>query len=190
MATLDRWCPFLTTPKTLAFPRLELIGFDHEPPIVVGSGEIEMISPTSFAFTLEGLPADIAYAFAQLNRMRENPYDGSARLGLLGVDSEGVEWNGGYTVPLVDTAQRAWRFTGEIRSLITIDRAETVSRQAGAELIFNLRAGDPMTLAVTGLPTRRALGRFVGGCHVAERKWPLMVTACADTRIDCACTWQ
>jgi hypothetical protein len=152
MATLDRWRPFLTTPKTLVFPRFELIGLDHEPSVVVGSGTVEMVSPTSFAFILDGVPANIEYAIAKLNRLRKNPYDGSARLRLFGVDSEGIEWAGGYTTPVVDMARNTWRFTGEIESLITVDQTDTVSRQAGTELIFGLRVGDPMTLAVTGLP--------------------------------------
>ena len=33
MATLDRWRSYLTVPKTLVFPRLELIGRDHSPAI-------------------------------------------------------------------------------------------------------------------------------------------------------------
>ena len=59
MATLDRWRGFLVTPRDSLVPRLELIGHDWAPPIVVGSGEIRMPSLDRFEFTLEGLPDDL-----------------------------------------------------------------------------------------------------------------------------------
>ena len=40
MLTLSRWRDFATTPKTMIFPHLELIGYDHAPPVVVGSREM------------------------------------------------------------------------------------------------------------------------------------------------------
>jgi hypothetical protein len=153
--TLDRWRAFLTTPKTLIFPRLELIGRDHAPSIVVGTGEVRMVSPTDFTFTLTGTPADAGYALTEANRHHENPYDGLARLRLVGIDAEGVEWSGGYTVPRITTRHTAWTFTGEIDSLVTDDQSATVSRQASTELIFLLRIGDPMTVAMAGLAGRR-----------------------------------
>jgi hypothetical protein len=54
MVALDRWGALLNTPKTFACPRLELIGRDGGAPIVVGTGEVEMPSPSDFAFTLTG----------------------------------------------------------------------------------------------------------------------------------------
>ena len=153
MATLDRWRAFLATPKALTFPRLELLGRDHAPPIVVGAGEVRMVSPNDFAFTLTGTPADIPYALAEINRQRENPYDGLARFRLEGVDADGVKWSGGYTVPRVDAVRPAFTFTGEIESLVTDDQSPTTSQESSTELIFLLRIGDPMSLA---------MARFVG----------------------------
>lgn len=153
MVTLDRWRPYLNTPKTIVFPRVELIGRDHAPPIVVGVGDVRMEGTSNFTFSLTGTPTDIGYAFAELRRLRENPYDGLARLRLEGVDSDGIEWAGGYTNPAVDMAGGSWKFTGEINSLSTEDRSHTVSQQASTELMFPLRVGDPITLAVSGLPT-------------------------------------
>jgi hypothetical protein len=169
MATLDRWRQFLTTPKTLEFPRLALIGLDFSPPIVVGSGQVEMVSPTSFTFTLNGTPADINYALAQLRRQRENPYDGFARFRLIGTDLDGVEWTGGYTTsPVISTAGKVWKVTGEIASLDTSEQGDGVSQQAGTELIFLLRIGDPLTLAVTGLPTLNPPGTTPRREHAIE----------------------
>ena len=58
MVALDRWGALLNTPKTLACRRRELIGRDGAAPIVVGTGEEEMPSPTDFAFTLTGTRAE------------------------------------------------------------------------------------------------------------------------------------
>ena len=133
-----------------------------------------MVSPTDFAFTLNGTPADIDYASAEIRRQRENPYDGLAQFRLAGVDSEDVEWAGGYTSPVIGAGRAVWRFTGEINSLNTVDQSATVSRQASTELIFLLRAGDPMTLAVNrfactdqpGGETRREHLREILGSNI------------------------
>jgi hypothetical protein len=42
MVALDRWDALLNMPKTLACPRLELIGRDGAAPIVVDTGGVEM----------------------------------------------------------------------------------------------------------------------------------------------------
>ncbi len=144
MATLDRWREFMATPKTLVFPQLELIGRDLEPPIVVGSGEVRMELPADFTFSLTGVPADIRYALVEARRQKENPYDALAGFRLVGVDSAGVNWAFGYTIPQIDASSTAWTFTGQIEGLVTDDKGATVSHQAGAELVFLLRVGDPM----------------------------------------------
>lgn len=168
MVTLDRWRSLLSTPRTIVFPRLELIGRDYEPSIVVGAGEVRMDTPSGFAFTLKGTPTNIEYALAEIRRLHENPYDPLARFRLVGVDSDGVEWAGGYTSPVVDAGHLVWTFGGEIDSLSTDDQSETVSRQACTELIFLLRIGDPMTLAVTGITMNDQLGDERRREHVME----------------------
>jgi hypothetical protein len=148
MLTINRWRAFQEVPKTIVFPRLELIGRDHEPPIVVGSGEVRMESRESFSFKLRGTPEDIPYALAAASQRRDAPYDGLARPRLLGTDSEGVTWLGGYTIPQIATHHHPWTFTGEIDSLSTDDQSPTVVAQASTELMFPLRIGDPMTIAL------------------------------------------
>jgi hypothetical protein len=162
MLTLDRWRSLLATPRTLAFPRLELIGRDHSPPIVVGAGEVRMASPSSFEFTLVGMPDHPGYALTELNRLRENLYDGLARPRLIGVDADGIEWNGGYIIPQVSIHGNTWTFGGKLDDgPFTTDRGVTVSREAGTELIYLLRVSDPMAGAmVRYVRTEAAGGKF------------------------------
>jgi hypothetical protein len=144
MATLDRWREFAAVPKTLIFSRLELLGYDHAPPIIVGSGEVRMDSTDSFKFMLSGIPSDIPYTLREINRLRANPYDSNARFRLVGLDEKKVRWSGGWTTPRLTMEDDVWIFAGEIENLSTDDLTDAVSRQAGAELLFSLRAGDPM----------------------------------------------
>jgi hypothetical protein len=146
--TLDRWRGFLTVPKTVIFPRLELLAYDNEPRIVTGAGEVQLESLDRFSFRLRGNPEDIDYALSASSRYRTAPYDGLARPRLVGTDSDGVSWLGGYTIPLIETASPTWTFTGEIESLSTDDKGPTVAALASTELLFPLRVGDPMTLAM------------------------------------------
>jgi hypothetical protein len=151
MATLDRWRGFLDAPKAVQFKRLELIGWDHEPSVVVGTGEVRMTSLADFEFTLTGTPTDIGYALTTINRAEGEPYNPLARCRLLGTDQDDVDWNGGWTIPRVEIGDTTWTFTGEIDSLVTMDRSSTVSPQASTELIFSTSPGHLMALA---------LGRF------------------------------
>jgi hypothetical protein len=102
MATLDKWRSFTNTPTTVVFPQLKLIGRDFAPPIASGAGEVRMRVPGVIEFTLDGTPTNVGYALAEIQRLRENPYDGLARWRLEGIDSDGNEWNGGYTAPELD----------------------------------------------------------------------------------------
>jgi hypothetical protein len=146
MLTLDRWREFTVTPQTLAFPHLELIGLDHSPPIVVGSGEVRMDTLNDFRFELRGTPANIPYALAEMQRHHKDPYDPFARPRLVGTDKAGIKWDGGYTIPTVTTQKPTWTFTGALESLATDDQTALVARECETELIFPLRVGDRMTL--------------------------------------------
>jgi len=146
--TLDGWRAFATGEKKILFPHLELMGGDHHPPVVVGTGEIEMEGLNGFTFQLNGQPKDVGYALATCNRYRETPYEPLARLRLFGTDANGVSWSGGWTTPSVHTSDGNWRFAGDLEALATDVEGETVSRRAGTELIFPLRVGDPMTISM------------------------------------------
>jgi hypothetical protein len=148
MATLDKWRPFLTTPKTLVFPRLELLGHDHAPPIVVGAGEVRMPTPNRFEYTLSGAPADVRHLFAAIRRLEENPYDGLARFRLTGLDEDGVDWSLGWTIPRIEPGNQNWSFTGDLDGLMPHDQSETVSAESCTELIFRVPVNHPMALAM------------------------------------------
>lgn len=155
MATLDRWRPFLSTPKTLSFPQLELIGRDFSPPIVVGSGEVRMPTLNHFEYSLAGVPADLGYFFEAFREQRENPYDGLARFRLRGVDAEGEDWALGWTVPRFEAGEDDeddWTFTDRLDGLMVDDRSETVAKDLSTELIFVVPVNHPMA---------HAMGRFV-----------------------------
>lgn len=84
MLTLNRWRAFQKVPNAIVFPRLELIGYDHEPPIVVGSGEVRMETLDSFSFELHGTPDDDRYALLAAARYRDDPYNVLAQPRLAG----------------------------------------------------------------------------------------------------------
>jgi hypothetical protein len=91
---------------------------DHEPDLVIGSGELRTVSPTRFEYTLTGAPEDPGYVLQQLYRQREDRYDGLLRFRLVLEDQEGVEYAGGWTVPRVEPGADAWTFEGATESLI------------------------------------------------------------------------
>jgi hypothetical protein len=163
--TVDRWREFAVTPKVLKFPYLELLGDDHAPPIVTGIGEICMETPERFTFTLSGTPADIGYALGEMNRRKSRPYDPLARLRLLGKDDRGIEWNGGWTSPTLSVAGDRWTFSGEIIAITTHEESSAVSARAGAELLFLLRVGDPLTLRLARYVYTGAAGEPAGREH-------------------------
>ncbi|NNN18758.1 MAG: hypothetical protein HKL84_02765 [Acidimicrobiaceae bacterium] len=136
----------------LAFPRLELIGRDHAPPIVIGVGELRMKSPNEFSFVLRGTPTDMSYAHEEIRRQKENPYDGSARFRLVGIDRDGLEWSFGWTIPRIEIGEPSWKFEGEVDGLWPNDKSDTVSRDSTTEVIF---------LVPRSHPIARTLQRFL-----------------------------
>lgn len=131
--TLERWRHLLVAPQTLICPKMTLNSGDHEPPIVEGSGEIRFVSPAEFEFTLNGTPADISYCLRQLNRQRDNPYDGLLRFRLVVKDAAGVEYAAGWTVPELNTDGELWVFAGESNGLVTQDEATAPSLMGSTE---------------------------------------------------------
>jgi hypothetical protein len=173
--TLDRWRAFATSGRKISFPKLELMGGDHDPPVVVGTGEIEMDGLNGFTFHLDGQPEDVGYALATCNRYRERPYEPLARLRLFGTDADGVNWSGGWTTPSVHTSDGNWRFAGDLEALVTDLEGETVSQRAGTELIFPLRIGDPMTIS---------MARFVRRLPNPVRQYRMQVLG-SDVLFEC-----
>jgi len=152
MSTLDRWRNFLVTPRTLAFPRLELFGHDWAPSIVVGSGEIRTPSLDRFEFTLKGLPNDLTYALSEIQRQKRNRYDGMERFRLRGVDCEKREWSFGWTTLFhVQGGDDLWTFVGEAQGLFPPDESDTVRSESYTELVFLMPADHTMGLSMRRL---------------------------------------
>lgn len=162
LATLDRWRPFLESPRTITFPHMELIGRDFEPPLVVGSGEVRIPTLNRFEYTLRGLPQDLGHTLQSLRYQQENPYDGLARFRLTGTDSEGVEWSLGWTVPRVDAGKDSWTLTGRLDGLLPHDDSATVADESSTELIFSVPVHHPMALS---------LNRYI---RTAQQSGPLL----------------
>jgi len=89
---LDRWRHLVPAPQTIACSELELMSGDWEPPIVKGTGEIRFTSLNDFAYALIGTPDDPAYCRAQLQRQRDQPYDGLKRFRLTAVAADGTSY--------------------------------------------------------------------------------------------------
>ena len=58
---------------------MTLLAGDHDPPVVAGTGEITVLTSTSFGYTVRGTPDDFGHALRSLRRIDEDPYDGILR---------------------------------------------------------------------------------------------------------------
>lgn len=142
MATLDPWRRFLNAPQVIEFPCMKLIAGDFEPEVVIGSGEVRIPDLHHFEFTLEGIPSDFGHAMRSLRAIENAPYEGLARLRLLGTDAHGMEWMLGWTVPQVSPGDNAWRFVGELDVLAL--RCNGAAPEQGTELLFVIPPSAPM----------------------------------------------
>ncbi len=100
-------------------PEMTLLASDHDPPVVIGEGEITVLTATSFGYTLRGTPEDVSHALRSLRRIDANPYDGLLRERLTVTTTDGLELMGGWTIPKVHVPNEGgpWVFTGEIEAL-------------------------------------------------------------------------
>src|SRR5216684_4273846 len=152
MATLDRWLFLLgPTPRTLVFPRMELMsGRDHEPHVVHGHGEVYLRTQSSFEFRLVGQPTDAAEATHRLRQSVESPYNIFDQFRVTGSDEGGVEWQLGWTRPRsVNLKDGDWVLTGKFNSLSTDDRSSTVVDTSSVENMFETPLHHPMAQVMT-----------------------------------------
>jgi len=103
---------------------MRLMARDHEPDLVVGSGELRVVANNRFEFTLIGKPESPPYVFEQMRRQREDRYDGLSRFRLVLEDDDGTEYAGGWTVPTFRTGEGGWTFEGETDSIMGGGRSE------------------------------------------------------------------
>jgi hypothetical protein len=151
MKTLEHWkSRFAATPSTIECPQMKLLpGLDHQPPIFVGPGQINLKNSTEFDFKLFASSPFGEGAFEKILRAHSQPYDPLNHFRLFATDYEGTEWACGTTIPRMESAsENGGLLTGRITSLLTCVTAEWVSRESGVELIFqpgfNLPMDSPM----------------------------------------------
>jgi hypothetical protein len=147
MLTLDSWDSlWLHLPNIIECPEMRLISsHDHESPIFVGSGHIDISVSSPGVFTMYASSADVREASDRLRRARNNPYEITDQFRLLATDYKGTEWNCGWTVPEVKGMPHiGWPLTGKIGSLATVDKGTGVARESGVELVFQPSLWLPM----------------------------------------------
>ena len=139
MKTLDHWKDRLTEiPGIIECPEMQLRVHDHEPPVFLGPGHINIVSSTAIEFTMFASAADHTDAVRRLNRARENRYEALQQFRLFGTDYEGNEWACGFTRPTVTASPRVgWLLKGALTSLHTSVSSRWVSPQSGVELVFH-----------------------------------------------------
>jgi hypothetical protein len=119
MSVVDRLLHFATVGTVIPCPEMTLLAADHDPPIVVGTGEVTVLTSRSFGYTLRGTPDDVGHALRSLRRIDKNPYDGLLRERLMVMTADGLSLSGGWTIPKVHVPDGVaeWTFTGEVESL-------------------------------------------------------------------------
>lgn len=151
MRTLDRWRPYLSTPRTISFSRLELIGRDFTPPMVVGTGEVSLPSVDRIEYAFKGLPEDPGRLLSALYAQQRRPYDDLTHFRLVGTDAEGIEWNLGWTAPQIEPTTELWTFRGVLNGICPSDGSDTVSADSSTELIFVLPVDHRIALTMQRL---------------------------------------
>lgn len=153
MHTLTQWSERLTQlPLTIECPEMHLLGRDHEPPVFIGPGLIQIRSKTEIDFSMFAVPRNSGEAFKRLVRAKQNPYQMLDQFRLEATDYNGNHWSCGWTtVQLGESLGQTWNLSGSLHSLQTGVSGKSASPESGVELIFdtNLRIPMPMNMVTT-----------------------------------------
>ena len=173
MRTLEHWESRLTAvPNIIECPSMQLIGRDHEPPIFVGPGHIDIRNSTAIDFTMFAKPTNGNEAFLRLVRARENPYEIFDQFRLVATDYEGTEWACGWTRPeLKGNPKVGWLLTGKLTSLVTQASGPFVSTDSGVELVFRPKLDlpmDRMMISVSSIGGEEVERRRTAGEHTIQ----------------------
>lgn len=126
-----------------------LTGRDHEPPVFVGPGQIELKSTTAAEFRMFASEKAGAGGILRVHLAHANPYEMLDQFRLFATDFEGTEWACGWIVPRVEqTSAAGTLLTGQISSLTTRVSGDWVSPVAGAELLFQPSFHIPMAASM------------------------------------------
>lgn len=151
--TLSRWVErLLSGPTTIECPHMEIQGYDHEPPVFTGPGQIVIDTDTRMHFTMHGTPRDGSAAFRKIVDAQNNPYDGLRQFRMNAVSYDGTEWSGGWTRLRTGVeVKNVWRLSGPIHSLHTHATGYGVAEEQSVELVYDrpLRLPIPMNMVKT-----------------------------------------
>ena len=126
-----------------------LTGRDHEPPVFVGPGQIELKSTTAAEFRMFASAKDDASGILKVHLAHANPYVRLDQFRLFATDFEGTEWACGWIVPHVEqTSATGTLLTGKTSSLMTRVSGDWVSPVAGVELLFQPSFHIPMAASI------------------------------------------
>lgn len=153
--TLSSWVDrLLSGPTTIDCPHMEILGYDHEPPVFTGPGQIVIGADTHMHFTMHGTPRDSSAAFRKIVDAQKNSYDGMCQFRINAIGYDGTEWSGGWTrLRIGAEVKSVWRLSGPIHSLQTHTTGFGVAEKSGVELVYDkpLRLPIPMNMVKTVL---------------------------------------
>lgn len=151
--TLSRWVDrLLSGPTTIECPHMEIQGYDHEPPLFTGPGQIVIGADTQMHFTMYGTPRDGSEAFRRIIDAQNNPYDTLRQFRMNAIDYGGTQWSGGWTMLRIgEEVKNVWRLSGPISSLYTDVTGFGVAEKPGVELVYDkpMRLPIPMNMVKT-----------------------------------------
>jgi hypothetical protein len=149
--TLDHWKSSLATvPSSIECPSMRLLtGRDHEPPVFIGPGQIELKSTTAAEFRMFASAQDDTSAILKVHLAHANPYERLDQFRLFATDYEKTEWACGWVdLHVEQTSAAGTLLTGKINSLITKVSGDWVSPVASAELLFQPSFHIPMAASM------------------------------------------
>ncbi len=148
--TLDHWSNRLTSlPTTIECPSMKILARDHEPPVFVGAGHIDISSVNEITFRMFATAPDIAHAVSCILRAKQNRYETLDQFRLFATDYDDHEWGCGWITPQFEEESGiGWLITGSLRNLATVASSSWVSKEQSVELIFHPAPEVPLTRSI------------------------------------------
>lgn len=146
--TLSRWVDrLLKGPITIECPRMEILGYDHEPPVFTGPGRIKVGADTRISFFMNGTPRDSSDAFRKIVQAKNSPYNTLRQFRVNALGYDGTGWSGGWTrLRLGEERANVWQISGPIHSLHAVVEGIGVSEKSSVELVFDRRLRLPLPM--------------------------------------------
>lgn len=150
MRTLSHWTRLLKVPLTIECPSMQVLGYDHEPPLFSGPGSIFIRSRGRIEFVMHATPRDASEAFKRVGRAQNNPHSLLDQFRIIATEYDGTEWSGGWTtLRLGETIGNVWRLSGPIHSLTTGTSGHWVAPDSSIEVVYDDRLRLPIPMNMT-----------------------------------------